>query len=190
MDRTALVGPKGEKRLTDLTWTAATCGWGQVLVDRSTSNGDLIVNDKKVAYGIGTHAESLIEYQLPEGYTRFKARGGLDQGGVSQPTGATVRFLVFTQDPIQDRSPRTIAVSLADLGLKGTCSVRDLWDQVGPGRRSGDVRTAVAWHGAGLYLIRPGRPRRRDRANGSMTFLAVREGNPCLTSPSYSLRLS
>ncbi len=148
-----LVGPQGEKRLTDLTWTAASCGWGQVLVDRSTSNGKLIVNGNKVAYGIGTHAESLIEYQLPAGYTRFKAAGGLDQGGVSQPTGASVQFIVFTQDPIQDRSPRTIEVALADLGLKGTCSVRDLWAKSALGDVQGTFSRTLPWHCSGLYLL-------------------------------------
>ena len=148
-----LVGPQGEKRLTDLTWTAASCGWGQVLVDRSTSNGKLIVNGNKVAYGIGTHAESLIEYQLPAGYTRFKAAGGLDQGGVSQPTGALVQFIVFTQDPIQDRSPRTIEVALADLGLKGTCSVRDLWAKSALGDVQGTFSRTLPWHCSGLYLL-------------------------------------
>ena len=41
----------------------------------------------------------LIEYDLPEGYTRFKVRAGLDKTGVeATKPGATVKFAVFKQD--------------------------------------------------------------------------------------------
>ena len=38
------------------------------------------MDGKPVEYGIGTHANSVIAFDLPEGYERFKARGGLDEG--------------------------------------------------------------------------------------------------------------
>jgi putative membrane-bound dehydrogenase-like protein len=43
----------------------------------------------------------VIEFDLPEGFTRFKAKGGLDKGGVSQAGGGgtSVEFQVFTQRP-------------------------------------------------------------------------------------------
>src|SRR5439155_12394272 len=51
--------------------------------------------------GIGTHATSLIAYDLPAGYVRFKARAGLDNGGTDQAGGAatSVQFLVYTEKP-------------------------------------------------------------------------------------------
>ena len=150
-----LVGPAGEKRLIDLTWTSAVCGWGTVAVNRSASGGDLIVNGKKAAYGIGTHAYSVIEYQLPEGYSRFKARAGLDQGGISHSKGASVGFMVFTQDPDRHRDREPIAVSLADLGLSGTCRVRDLWKNATAGEVQETFAPQIPWHGAGLYLLQP-----------------------------------
>ncbi len=148
-----LVGPQGEKRLTDLTWTSAVCGWGQVAVNRSVSGGDLIVNGHKVAYGIGTHAASVIEYGLPKGYSRFTARAGLDKGGVSQPTGATVEFLVFTQEPAKNRAGEAVAVSLAELGFHGACRVRDLWKKSALDEVQGTFAPPIPVHGAGLYLL-------------------------------------
>ena len=121
-----LTGPQGERKLTDLKWTSATCGWGAITVGRSVSGKELIVDGKKYADGIGTHAQSIIEYDLPPGYTHFAARGGLDEGGVSQKIpGATVHFLVFTTAP--RRSGSTVSIPLKALGLTGQCRVRDLW---------------------------------------------------------------
>ncbi len=95
-----LIGPGGEKKLTELQWVSATAGWSSPQLNKSVKGGDLIMDGTKYAYGIGTHANSMIEYDLPAGYTRFKARAGLDEAGTSMPDGgATVRFLVYTQDP-------------------------------------------------------------------------------------------
>ena len=65
------------------------------------AGGSLSINGKPVAYGIGTHANSVIEFGLPAGrkFTRFKARGGLDNGGTNQGCGSTVQFHVFTERP-------------------------------------------------------------------------------------------
>ncbi len=49
--------------------------------------------------GIGTHAASVIHYQIPTGYDRFESGCGLDDGGTDQGHGATVRFLVYTKAP-------------------------------------------------------------------------------------------
>ena len=50
------------------------------------------------------------------GYTRFKARGGLDNGGTEQGCGSTVQFLVYTQSPAGNRRlrgrRRTIPVAM------------------------------------------------------------------------------
>ncbi len=96
-----LVGPSGEKKLTDLKWAAASSEWGQVRVNKNADNGELRIAGKPVEYGIGTHANSAITFDLPAGYTRFKARAGLDNGGTNQGNGQTtsVEFVVFTADP-------------------------------------------------------------------------------------------
>lgn len=94
-----LVGSSGEKKLTDLKWKSATAAWGQVRINQNAEGGPLKIDGKSVEYGIGTHANSVIEFDLPEGYSRFKARGGIDVGGSSQGGGGTVKFAVYVEKP-------------------------------------------------------------------------------------------
>ena len=98
-----LVGPAGETKLTTLKWKSASSQWGQVRVNRNAQGGPLKIANRPVAYGIGTHANSVIVFELPAGhpFTRFKARGGLDNGGTDQGNGTatSVRFQVFTAAP-------------------------------------------------------------------------------------------
>lgn len=96
-----LVGSSGEKKLTDLKWKSATTDWGQVHFNKNAEGRPLKIEGKSVEYGIGTHAQSVIAFDLPEGYTRFKARAGLDNGGTDQGDGgaSSVEFLVYTQAP-------------------------------------------------------------------------------------------
>ena len=91
-----LIGLKGEKKLTDLRWKSAQAGWGKVYVNRNCTGKPMRVNGQPVAWGIGTHAHSTIVYDLPAGYSRFKARGGLDNSGTDQAPLASVQFMVFT----------------------------------------------------------------------------------------------
>ena len=115
------------KKLTSLKWISATCGWGKVAVGRSASGKQLIVDGKTFADGIGTHAQSIIEYDLPAGYTRFTARGGLDQGGVSQKIGAppfTFWSLPVTHARIANRRPsrfRSRHLGLQDHAASAIC---------------------------------------------------------------------
>ena len=97
-----LVGEKGEIKLTDLKWKSASADFGEVRIGKNNSGGELKIAGKSVAYGIGTHANSVIAFDLPAGYTRFKARGGLDNGGTDQGAcgnATSVQFHVFTQAP-------------------------------------------------------------------------------------------
>jgi len=98
-----LIGPNGEKKLTELQWASASSGWNTPKINKSVGNEqDLIVNGVTYAYGIGTHAQSLIEYDLPPGYQRFKCKAGLDELVLTlkeAPENGSVRFMVFTQDP-------------------------------------------------------------------------------------------
>lgn len=96
-----LTGPKGELKLTEHKWKSASSGWGDVKINASAGGGKLILDGKPVEYGIGTHAPSIIEFEVPEGYTHFKARAGMDHGGVSQADGAnaSARFFVWNEKP-------------------------------------------------------------------------------------------
>ncbi len=93
-----LTGAFGEKKLTDVPWVNASSQWGKVEINKNAQGQPMIVNGQPVANGIGTHATSIIEYDVPAGTMRFKAKGGLDKGGTDQ--GATsVVFQVWTTAP-------------------------------------------------------------------------------------------
>ncbi|MBA3313647.1 MAG: NPCBM/NEW2 domain-containing protein [Planctomycetota bacterium] len=118
-----LVGPKGEKKLMDLKWKSATSDWGKPHVGRN-ANGDQMRVAGQNVNGIGTHANSVIEYELPQGFTTFVAKGGLDEGGTNQSGGETtsVRFAVFTEKPTitggrSDNASRELVDALAGIDV-------------------------------------------------------------------------
>lgn len=94
-----IVTASGEKKLTDLKWKSAGADWGNVAVNKNAGGDAMKIAGKAVEYGIGTHANSVIAFDLPEGTTRFKARGGIDNGGSDQPLGSSIQFAVYTQKP-------------------------------------------------------------------------------------------
>lgn len=94
-----IIGSKGELKLTDLKWKNATADWGKVGINRNADGGNMRIAGKPVEFGIGTHANSVIHYELPEGYDKFVARAGLDNGGTDQGMGTSVQFFVYTQAP-------------------------------------------------------------------------------------------
>ncbi|MCS5628692.1 MAG: NPCBM/NEW2 domain-containing protein, partial [Planctomycetes bacterium] len=97
-----LVGPKGEKKLTELKWTAASSGFNNVRINKNCGGEALRIGDKDIPYGLGTHAPSVISYKIPPGYERFKAQAGLDNGGTEQGAcgnASSVQFLVYTGNP-------------------------------------------------------------------------------------------
>lgn len=96
------VGKDGkETKLTELKWRSASAGFGEANVNKNCRGDALKIDGKKVEYGIGTHANSVIEFALPDGhrFAKFKGRAGLDDAGTNQGCGSTVRFLVFTDKP-------------------------------------------------------------------------------------------
>ena len=93
-----LVTKSGKKSLLDLNWFVAQTEWGEVRKNANAGGGPLQVRDK-VVKGIGTHAFSVIGFDLPEGVERFQVGCGLDQGGVSQNNGTStsVRFHIAAE---------------------------------------------------------------------------------------------
>jgi hypothetical protein len=149
-----LIGAAGETKLTDLTWKSATSGWNQAVKDKSVSGAAMSVNGQAVASGIGAHANSIIEFDLPPGVTRFQATAALDDGGTSQPRGATARFYVFTSAPYLAQPAVKVPVTGAEIGLTGF-AVRDLWNRTNVGRFQSEFAPSIASHGAGLYRLSP-----------------------------------
>lgn len=113
----------GRLSLTTLKWKSATTGWGKVGVNKNAEGGPLKIDGKSVASGIGTHANSMIVYDIPPGYTRFRAKAGLDDGGTTQRggDGTSVRFLVYTQKP----PASVVAANSAQPNAAGSRLVKD-----------------------------------------------------------------
>ena len=150
-----LYNDKDSIPLTKLKWTKATSGWGTVRLNKAVSGSDLVVNNSKYETGIGVHSNSVVEFDLPEGYTRFKAIVGIDQAAVSQNVGATVDFMVFIQNPSGAMPPSSvkIAMSLKKLGITSSCSITDLWSGKKLGEFKGEFAPEINRHGAGFYKI-------------------------------------
>ncbi|TFZ65577.1 Melibiase subfamily [Hymenobacter sp. UV11] len=141
--------------INTLPWRTASAGWGQATVGKSVSGGPLSVAGQTYAAGIGTHANSVIEYDLPAGYSRFTATVGLDQAAAGQNTGGTFQALVFTQSPYQAAPADSVRVpvALAELGLPAGATVQDLWSGHSLGAVRGEFAPYIRRHGAGFYRI-------------------------------------
>ena len=101
-----LIGPDGTTRLTDLKWKSAQTGFGKIQIDKSVGGVPLKVGGKNYPHGIGTHAPSVIVYDLPPGYERFQVTGGLDHSGSDQGAcgaNASIQFRVYTEAPADTR---------------------------------------------------------------------------------------
>jgi len=150
-----LTGPDGSIKLTSLTWKSATSGWQNVLLNKSVGGNALTVEGKVYADGIGVHAFSLIEYDIPEGYTQFSALAAIDDESILHPEGASVKFMVFTQNPNGTIPPEVaqIPVMFKDMGLNGTYTVTDLWSHKNLGKFTQKFAPSIKRHGAGLYRL-------------------------------------
>jgi hypothetical protein len=150
-----LYNDKDAVSLTKLKWVKATSGWGTARLNKAVSGSDLIVNKIKYETGIGVHSNSIVAFDLPEGYTRFRALVGIDQAAAIQNTGATINFMVFTQDPSGPIPPASakIKINLKGLGITSSCTITDLWTGKLLGEFKGEFAPEINRHGAGLYKI-------------------------------------
>ncbi len=139
--------------LTDIDWVNAKSGWAKVLKNKSVAGNNLTVAGKVYKTGIGTHSNSVIEYDIPEGYTTFKSLCSFDDEVLDASDGVTMEFLVYKEDPVLDNT-QTIPLDLNALGFKGECTIRDLWKKEDIGTFSNsDFTPSIPTHGAGLYRI-------------------------------------
>ena len=146
-----LTGKSGTLSLTDLKWVSATSGWEKARLDSSVGSNRLTVEGKTYSRGIGTHATSVIEYDLPEGYDTFSSVVGLDKECIGRE-GATVRFHLFTTPPMGPSPGDSTEISFManEIGITGTCDVRDLWGKKDLGTFGQTLSFYVRKHGARL----------------------------------------
>lgn len=141
-----LSGPKGRLKLTDLKWKTATAGWGKPRVNLTT--------DGREIDGIGTHANSMIVYDLPEGYDTFTCTATLADNNEER---GSVDFAVLTDEAFGVDIPKEseISVDLRELGFKGNVAVKDLWSGEKLGKFKGKFSKKLKCHEAGLYRLSP-----------------------------------
>lgn len=143
-----LKGPNGEMSLTELKWSHADTGWGEVRVNRTVEDEPLMF-DGKPATGIATHAESTIIFDLPEGYDTFSTTGVLtDQGSV-------VFGVLVDKGSEEIADVSEVSVDFSEIGLSGKAKVRDIWAQKDLGEFSNSFGQQLPMHGAGLYRLSP-----------------------------------
>jgi len=143
-----LHGPDGKLKLTDLEWSHATSGWGQPRVNRTCEDKPLTAGGEPVT-GLGTHSESVIVYELPEGYETFTTKGVITERG-------SVVFGVLVDrgsEAVLDAAE--VAVDFGEIGIKGKAKVRDLWGREDLGTFEGRFAREIPVHGAGLYRVSP-----------------------------------
>ena len=138
-----------ERPLTALKWTRTDAPWDSTAVKKDLAG-------KPLGLGLSSQGNSVIEFALPAGAVRFQATGIIEN-----PKGADtpLRFLVVVAKPKNEsqetRAP--ITVKLADLGLNGSVTVRDLWTHRDLGSVTNEFSASIPCHGAGLYRLTAGK---------------------------------
>lgn len=95
-----LVGAKGEVPLTSIKWKRSIQQWGKTQIGKNAGGQPLKFKGQVMENGIGTHANSIIEYDIPAGeFTEFRAIGVIDDGGIQGTDRSSVQFLVYTMLP-------------------------------------------------------------------------------------------
>jgi hypothetical protein len=69
--------------------------FGDIEIDKSTSKNRLRVGGQSFKYGIGTHADSIIEYEIPSNALSFSFMVGIDDVGKD---GGKVQFIIKGDD--------------------------------------------------------------------------------------------
>lgn len=94
-----LHGPKGKLSLVELGWKSASAGWGETRKDLNCAGKPWSVDGEVIgSRAIGTHANSILHFEIPDGYTRLTVTAALDSGGTQQNRGnaTSVRFAVYS----------------------------------------------------------------------------------------------
>ncbi|MDG2131248.1 MAG: DUF1553 domain-containing protein [Fuerstiella sp.] len=122
-----LVGAGNELKLTELKWKTLE-GFSGGRIDKNYQGQPLKVGGKTYPGGIGVHAPTVIAYDLPEGYVRFQAIGGLDNSGSDQGgcgEQASIQFSVYTEKPVEGPISTGNDLLTKVLGKDGPLSVSD-----------------------------------------------------------------
>jgi alpha-galactosidase len=132
-----------ERPLEAIRWTHADAAWDSTAVSRDAAGG---------ALGIQAEVPATVEFGLPAGAVRLRARAEVTGNGRGLTPGP-VRFLVVCAGADAPGPGLPLGVGLASLGYPDGARVRDLWARRDLGTVSGEFAPVVPFHGAGLYRL-------------------------------------
>lgn len=114
-----LTTDRGELPLTSIAWASAQAGWGEARVGKNCNGGALHVDGHAYTDGIGTHAPSVIAYDLPAGATRLVVQAAVDDGGSKQASHATsVEFQVWIDSGARALDRKKLETALIQTSTK------------------------------------------------------------------------
>lgn len=136
-----------ERPLADFPWTHADACWDSTAVKKD--------QDGRVL-GLAAEIPAVVEYAIPAGAVRFRARAEITGHGRGQVPGP-MQFLVVVATPENTAAGPglPVTVDLATLGLPDGARVRDLWTHADLGEARGEFAPVIPFHGAGLYRLSP-----------------------------------
>ncbi len=156
-----LVRENGEEvSLTTINWDANPInGWNQPRKNTNNDGNQMSIGGVKYDKGFGVNAPSVLTFTLPEGhdYVSFKATVGLDNDVDNAPSGATVEFRVFTNDPTPNFDAN-VKLDLTRLGFDegAKAAISDVWTGESVGEYSDDNYSPfLREHASALYRVSP-----------------------------------
>ena len=147
--------------LADIPFSKGEAGWNKVHYNENLFGKPLKVDGKQYDKGIGTHANSVIVFDLPEEAVRFTALAGIDDEAISEGSKSSIEFMVFDHDATQDEqdiSPSDITLNLADINIPENveCEIIDMWTGENLGKfKNAEFSQNLVPHSSRLLKVKP-----------------------------------
>jgi hypothetical protein len=136
-----------ERPLSGYQWTKADAQWDSAAF-AAAGPGE--------PERLGALASAAIEYAIPPGAERFRARVSARRySGADGDSAVRVLAVVGTQGNEDRRDAVPMEIPLAELGFEGRVRVRDLWARAELGTTAVSLRAAVPFHGSRLFRLTP-----------------------------------
>ncbi|MCY2960652.1 MAG: DUF1080 domain-containing protein [Planctomycetota bacterium] len=103
----------GIAKLAEIPWVRADAAWGQTQRGKNCTGGPIVVDGKTWAEGLGSHAYSVTEFDLPAGSTRFTAKAAVDDSGSKQGR-SDVEFQVLLDEGVLQARVRELSRVLSN----------------------------------------------------------------------------
>ncbi|MEN9359855.1 MAG: hypothetical protein RL095_1390 [Verrucomicrobiota bacterium] len=78
--------------LSQLKWSSAKAGYGEVILDRNLFGNPIVLAGRKHLRGFGAHAPSELIYRIERKFSRLQASFGVDDG---QRNGGSIQFEIY-----------------------------------------------------------------------------------------------